>query len=227
MNWLGHICKLCDRSVEYAFFWSAWSPSSIVGISLWQDTLWQWSSAPARACCQLPGTACDDQLAEFWNSSVFLLTLKFFLISRLVLVQPADGLTESPVCPPWLFLPWIFLFSIWSWVKTVDSREFLGDTNHVSLLLIFLLWTSQHSGSCIIKSFLNRYSLPLCDSILSFWPVLFIHNSHLEDAVDTDVHGYFTLRTIMVCRGMPSRLLSLAVLSPICGPGCWQQAVSV
>ncbi|KAB1275823.1 hypothetical protein Cadr_000009940 [Camelus dromedarius] len=37
--------------------------------------------------------------------------------------------------------------------------------------------------------------------------------SHPEDAVDMGVHGYLTLRTTMMCSGVPSRLLPLASLS--------------
>ena len=78
----------------------------------------------------------------------------------------------------------------------------------------------------IIHSFLNLYILLHCDLTPFFWPVLFVHNSHLEDAVDVGVHGYLTLRTTVACRGVLSSFPSLASLSHVSMPGCWRHLSS-
>jgi hypothetical protein len=105
-----------------------------------------------------------------------------------------------------------------SLMKTLDSSEFLEDANYISLLFIFLLWSSQLLDH-VIRSFIDQHILPHWNLKLLAPPVPFVYNSNLEDAVDIDVHTYFALRTIMVCRGMLSRMQSSAILFQVSTSG--------
>lgn len=71
----------------------------------------------------------------------------------------------------------------------------------------------------VINSFFNQYILLRCDLRLSFWTVFFVHSRHLEDAVDIDDNGYFTLRTIWHA-GDAKQVASLALRSHIRVSGC-------